>query len=97
MSNLVEVLIMIVVIGFQTFCGYIRNKYLGSILPVIFLSFIVFFLFKGALAFNFKDIILPLIGTLALLMIYQGGKEAKQNKVKKELEKMKAKDILEKS
>ena len=39
---------------------------------------------------------MPFIGTFTLLMIYQGGKEAKQNKIKKELDKMKAKDISEK-
>ena len=47
MSNLVEILSIIVVIGFQTFCGYIRNKYLGSILPIMFILFIGYFCLKG--------------------------------------------------
>ncbi|CEN28172.1 MULTISPECIES: hypothetical protein [Pseudolactococcus] len=95
MSNVIEIVSIIVVIGFQTFCGYIKNKYLGSILPIMFILFIGYFLFEGSLAFNFRDIIMPFIGTFTLLMIYQGGKEAKENKIKKELDKMKAKDISE--
>lgn len=96
MGNLIELLIIVVIIGFQTFSGYIGNKYLGSILPIIFLGFVGFFLFKGALGFNFKDIIMPFLGFFILVMIYEGGRETKKNKVKKELDKMKAKDILNK-
>lgn len=96
MDNLIEILIIIAVIAIQTFSGYIGNKYLGSILPIIFLGFVGFFLYKGALGFNFKDIIMPFLGFFVLVMIYEGGKEIKKNKIKKELEKMKAKDISNK-
>ncbi|XOW24414.1 hypothetical protein QK911_09450 [Lactococcus lactis] len=49
-----------------------------------------------ALGFNLKDIIMPFLGFFVLVMIYEGGKETKKNKIKKELEKMKAKDISKK-
>lgn len=96
MDNFIELLIIVAVIAIQTFCGYIGNKYLGSILPIIFLGFVGFFLYKGTLGFNFKDIIMPFLGLLTLVMIYEGGKETKKSKIKKELEKMKAKDISKK-
>ena len=94
MGNLIEFLIIVVVIGFQTFSGYIGNKYLGAVLPIIFLGFVGFFLFKGSLGINFKDIIMPFFGLVILGVIYEGGRETKKKKIKKELDKMKAKDIL---
>ena len=39
---------------------------------------------------------MPFLGFFVLVMIYEGGKETKKNKIKKELEKMKAKDISNK-
>lgn len=94
MGNLIEILIIIAVIAIQTFSGYIGNKYLGSILPIIFLGFVGFFLYKGALGFNFKDIIMPLLGFFVLVMIYEGGKETKKNKIKKRARKDESKRYL---
>ena len=96
MDNLIELLIIIAVIAFQSLSGYIGNKYLGSILPIAFLCFVSFLLFKGTLGFNFKDVTMPFIGFIVLIGIYEGGRESKKKKIKKELDKMKAKDILNK-
>lgn len=37
---------------------------------------------------------MPFVGLIALICMYEGGKESKKKKLAKELEKMKAKDIL---
>lgn len=95
MGNLLELLLVVAIIAFQTFCGYIGNKYLGMILPLTFLGFVLFFLSQGALSFNFKDIIMPFFGPLILAFTYDGGKQARKKKIKKELDKMKAKDITQ--
>ncbi|MDT2861308.1 hypothetical protein [Lactococcus lactis] len=96
MDNLIGILIVIAIIAFQTFCGYIGNRYLGMILPLIFIGFVIFFFFKGTLGFNFKDIVMPFFGPLILALTYDGGKRSRKDKIKKELEKMKAKDISNK-
>ncbi|MGV3006846.1 hypothetical protein [Streptococcus pluranimalium] len=38
MTNIVVILIIAGVIGFQTFAGYRGNKYLGLILPILFIG-----------------------------------------------------------
>lgn len=49
MGNLLELLLVVAIIAFQTFCGYIGNKYLGMVLPLTFIGFVLFFLSQGAL------------------------------------------------
>lgn len=96
MSNLAEVVIVIVIVVaiiLQTLCGYIGNKYLGTILPLCFLGLVGVFLFKGVLGFNFRDITMPLLIFIFLLARYEAGKKSKTKRIKRELEKMKAKDI----
>ncbi len=39
MNNIIQLLFIAGVIGFQTLSGYIGNKYMGAILPVIFSGF----------------------------------------------------------
>lgn len=70
-----------------------KNKYLGALLPLAFMAAVGVFLYRGALGFNFKDIVMPFVGLFVLIMLYQGGKESRKSKINKELEKMKAKDI----
>ncbi|MCK1188361.1 hypothetical protein MXZ22_09950, partial [Streptococcus uberis] len=41
-------------------------------------------------------IIMPFFGPLILAFIYDGGKQTRKKKIKKELDKMKAKDITQK-
>ena len=70
-----------------------KNKYLGALLALAFMAAVGVFLYRGALGFNFKDIVMPFVGLFVLIMLYQGGKESRKSKINKELEKMKAKDI----
>lgn len=80
----------------QTFAGYKKNKILGSILPILFILFITFLIFSGNFEFNLQNIIIPLLVLLALGSIYDNASKNKNKKLKKELEKMKAKDIKDK-
>ena len=36
MNNFWEILFIVAIIGFQSFAGYLGNKYVGAILPVVF-------------------------------------------------------------
>lgn len=83
MSNIYEILIIIAVIGFQTFSVHIGNKYLGSILPVIFTGVIVYLFVFGNLTLSFRNILMPFIGYFALFAIYESAKESKKSKIKK--------------
>lgn len=94
MSNIYEILIIIGVIGFQTFSGHIGNKYLGSILPLVFTGIILYIVVSGHFSLSFRDILMPVIGYLALFAIYESAKESKKSKIRKEIEKMKAKDHI---
>ena len=94
MNNILELLLIIFVIAFQTLSGYLGKKYLGAILPIIFSGLVVYIVIRGQLDFSFKNILIPFVGLVALICMYESGKESKKKKLEKELEKMKAKDIL---
>ncbi len=97
MNNSLELLLIVFVIAFQTFAGYLGKIYLGVILPIILGGLVIYFIINNQLTFSFKDIVLPIVGLTALIGLYEGGKESKKKKLAKELEKMKAKDLLKKS
>lgn len=94
MNNILELLLIVFVIAFQTLSGYLGKKYLGAILPVIFSGLVVYIVISGHSDLSFKNILMPFVGLIALICMYEGGKESKKKKLAKELEKMKAKDIL---
>ena len=94
MNNILELLLIVFVIAFQTLSGYLGKKYLGAILPLIFSGLVVYIVFSGHWDLSFKNILMPFVGLIALICMYEGGKESKKKKLAKELEKMKAKDIL---
>lgn len=96
MNNLIEVLIVIGIIAFQTLSGYIGNKYMGAILPFIFSGIVIYIIVAGDLNLSLKNVLMPIIGLVSLICMYEGGKESKKKKTVKEMEKMKAKDILNK-
>ncbi|MGY3764951.1 hypothetical protein ACWOAH_00120 [Vagococcus vulneris] len=70
MTNLIEILIVIGVVVFQTFAGYIGNKYLGSFLPGLFMIFILYVIVSGN--FTLRDILMLPFGFLTLIGIYTG-------------------------
>lgn len=80
----------------QTFAGYKKNKIVGLILPILFIFFMVFLIFSGNFEINIKNIIIPLLVLLALGSIYDSSAKSHDKKLKKELEKMKAKDMKDK-
>ncbi|MBU7456434.1 hypothetical protein [Leuconostoc fallax] len=94
MDRLLEILIFAGIIAFQTFAGYIDNKYMGVILPVIFTGIVGFLAIAGQLSFSMRDVTMPILGLFTLLGIYASGKESKKKKIQKELDKMKAQDII---
>ena len=96
MNNLMEILIIVGVIAFQTVSGYMGNKYMGAILPVVFSVLVIYIIVAGHLNLSFRNVLMPIIGFVTLICIYEGGKESKKKKTIKEMEKMKAKDILNK-
>jgi NhaP-type Na+/H+ or K+/H+ antiporter len=96
MNNLMEILIIGGVIAFQTVSGYMGNKYMGAILPVVFSGLVIYIIVAGHLNLSFRNVLMPIIGFVTLICIYEGGKESKKKKTIKEMEKMKAKDILNK-
>lgn len=95
MSDLFIWIIAIAVIASQAFFGYIENKYLGAIYPVVFLGFVLLIIFTGNMDFSFRSIVLPISGTTALILLWLGGKTKKVKKRQQELEKMKAMDYKE--
>ncbi|MQW23958.1 MULTISPECIES: hypothetical protein [unclassified Lactococcus] len=96
MTDILIILIIVAVICFQTFAGYKNKKILGSVLPLVYIGLVIFFLFKGLLTWSIRDVTFSILGPLLLMSIYSGGKEAHNKKQKKEIEKMKAKDISNK-
>ena len=93
MDKLIEIVIIVAVIAFQNYAGHKGNKYLGAILPVIFIGFVIFIAIKGQLSFSFRDIFMPIIGIVVLIGCYEGGRNSQKQKVARELETMKAKDL----
>ena len=89
---MIETLIIIIVISLQTFFGYIENKLLGAILPIAVIVADIYFLANGLLQLSFRDIAMPIIGLLTLISLWEGGRQSKLSKQKREMQKMKAQD-----
>lgn len=85
----------LLVIGVQSLFGYKKWKAAGWVLPLTLLGFVLYCAFRGLMKFNVRDILMPLLGLLALGMLWQRGADRAEQKRQKELEKMKAKDHLE--
>lgn len=83
MNNGLEIVLIIGVIAFQTLAGYIGNKYLGAILPIIFSGIIIYLAAVGQLDFSFRSISISLLGLSALIGVYEGGKESKKKRAAK--------------
>ena len=95
MTNIFEILIIVGIVALQTFLGYRGNKYLGAILPVLFCGAVIFLFVRGYLSFSFKDMLMPLIGFLSLIAVYERANQSRKAKIKTEMEKMKAQDHIQ--
>lgn len=89
---MLELVLIVLVIALQTTFGYLENKKLGAILPVLSILLFVYLFVSGVIEFSVIDILLPLVGLFALVSLWENGRKSKYEKRKKELEKMKAKD-----
>ena len=89
---MVEILIIVLIISLQTFFGYIENKLLGSILPIISVLLYIYLIIQGVIHISIMQVLLPFVGFFALISVWQGGRETKRTRRKKELQKMKAQD-----
>lgn len=74
MGNFIFIIFTIGCLLFQILTGYLGNKYLGMILPVILLVFIGYLIYIGAWTWRLGDILMPFIALGALTLIYQGGR-----------------------
>lgn len=83
---------LIIVIFLQTSFGYIENKLLGAILPITVIVADIYFLANGLLQLSFRDIAMPIIGLLTLISLWEGGRQSKLSKQKREMQKMKDQD-----
>ena len=95
MELIIKIASIIFVVLFQRLAGYMGNKFLGAILPVLFTGFVFYMFISRNLSFSFRDIFMPLVGILVLLGMYVDGSEYKKKKLARELEKMKAKDHIQ--
>lgn len=92
MSEIFTWIVAIAVIVSQVFFGYVENKYLGAVYPVLFLGFVLLIIFTGNMVISFRSIVLPISGTVILILLWEAGKTKKVKKRQRELEKMKAMD-----
>lgn len=83
MTNIVVIVIIASVIGLQTIAGYFGNKYLGLILPILFIGIVFSLFLKGTLTFSLRDVLMPLVGILSLAMIYERADKVRQLKQKR--------------
>ena len=91
MTNILELLLIVFVIAFQTLSGYLGKKYLGAILPVIFSGLVVYIVISGHWNLSLKNILIPFVGLIALICMYEGGKESKKKKTHKRIRKNESK------
>ncbi|MCA2504001.1 hypothetical protein [Staphylococcus xylosus] len=92
MSEILSILILIVMFGIQYALSTNSNKFLGAIIPVLFVIFVGFMYFNDKLG-PITSIVLLILGLIALLeQWYKGNKQKKVNS-NKEMVKMKGKDL----
>ena len=87
MSNLyfwiIGIIITIIIIGIQYILTSLENKYLGGILPLLYLCFMVLDYYRQPDSI-FRSVMATLAGLYVLLDIWKSGRSAIKNK--KELE-----------
>ncbi|MBO0380603.1 hypothetical protein JWK46_08955 [Staphylococcus hominis] len=92
MYELLSILILIVMFGVQYFLSTRSNKFLGAIIPILFVIFVAFMYFNNNLGL-ITSIVLLALGLIALIeQWYKGNKQKKVNSAK-EMVKMKGKDL----
>ncbi|KRN97759.1 hypothetical protein [Companilactobacillus kimchiensis] len=70
MIELIGFILTILIVAFQSFAGYKHNKYLGMILPVIFIGSIIYLMAAGRFELTTRNIVMPIVGLVALIGLY---------------------------
>lgn len=94
MTTILIVTCTALVIGIQYLFGYKKWKPLGILLPILLIGFVVYCFLQGRLTLSVRDILMPLLGLLALASSFQRGYDKAKSNQAKELERMKAQDNL---
>ena len=92
MYDLLSILILIIMFGLQYFLSTRSNKFLGAIIPIIFIMFVAFMYFSNNLGLITSIVLLALGLILLIEQWYKGNKQKKVNS-SKEMVKMKGKDL----
>ena len=92
MYELLSILILIIMFGLQYFLSTRSNKFLGAIIPIIFIMFVAFMYFSNNLGLITSIVLLALGLILLIEQWYKGNKQKKVNS-SKEMVKMKGKDL----
>ncbi len=93
MINLLLIAAVLAVVALQYWFGYMENKYLGAILPLLLIGVVIWAAVAGKLTFSIRDILMPLLGLLGLLSVWDRGKALAVQKRARELEISKARDL----
>ncbi|MED4718731.1 hypothetical protein [Bacillus badius] len=81
------------VLAIQFFFSTRNNGYLGAILPVAYIVFLTWMLVTNRVESTIGYILYLLIGLLFLIAEWNGGRKYLREKRKKELDKMKTRDM----
>lgn len=71
---------LIVVIALQYLFGYLKNPYLGVILPILSIILVIYLISKGTMDLNMKNILMPIIGLSAMGFLWNDGKTKRLKK-----------------
>ncbi|MBN6192934.1 hypothetical protein JQN58_39350 [Aneurinibacillus sp. BA2021] len=81
------------VLAIQFFFSTRNNAYLGAILPVAYIVFLTWMLVTNRIESTIGYILYVLLGLLFLIAEWNGGRKYLREKRKKELDKMKTRDM----
>lgn len=70
MLELIGSILAIIVIAVQSFAGYRHNKYLGLVLPILFIGSIVYLTLTGRYVLNLSNILMPIVVLIVLIGVY---------------------------
>jgi len=94
MNWLIRIIIAIIILAVQHFLSTRRNVFLGAILPVSYIIYMAYLMLSGLSSKFERDFwFVAIIGTIILLSVWTSGRESIEKKRRKELDKMKARDM----
>ncbi len=73
-------IVIIIAIVLQYLFGYLKNPYLGSIVPILSIILVIYLFTKGTMDLNVKNILMPIIGLSAMGFLYSDGKSKRLKK-----------------